>query len=218
MLIVGEEAWILWIGIAEIYIKRFSRQALYTISLFIFLGDCDGICHCTTNVGIEMLCWAQHIDSICLVMKLSPQLLMVPHKSMCSTREYQNIQLYKYVFHLHVLLFYHLNGLIVFFPSACSNVQSFSWEPTLTRNIVFRGKGFPPALLSKKSCRTAISCYAAWSFFCKKFTRSKCFRLQPRIFRNAVSGEYELWFIGFQLFISFRMTFFLVSFFLNMWK
>lgn len=111
MLIVGEEAWILWIGIAEIYIKRFSRQALYTISLFIFLGDCDGICHCTTNVGIEMLCWAQHIDSICLVMKLSPQLLMVPHKSMCSTREYQNIQ--------------------VCVPLACVSVLSLKWTNCL---------------------------------------------------------------------------------------
>lgn len=107
-----------------------------------------------------------------------------------------------------VFLFCYLNWLIVFFPSACSHVQSFAGEPTHSRNIVFRGKGFPSALLSEKPCGTAISCYAAWAFLCKKFARSKCFRPQSGIFRDAVSGECELWFIGFQSSISLLLFFF----------
>ncbi|XP_044475170.1 mitogen-activated protein kinase kinase kinase 5-like isoform X2 [Mangifera indica] len=51
-------------------------------------------------------------------------------------------------------------------PWASSYVQGLAQNPTYTRNIIFRGKGFSPTLLSKKSCRAAISYNATCTSFC----------------------------------------------------
>ena len=101
---------------------------------------------------------------------------------------------------------------LVFNFPASSYVQGLEQNPTYTRNVIFRGEGFSSTLLSQKSCRAAISCWATGASFYTKCKLSKFVGPYACFFQNKPRGKcYILW---FQLLVGSKVTFFFPSFYL----